>query len=271
MDGIGELFPDLLGHQFPVGSPPAVYALFHVAYQQVLEITGIAVCDKRFEIIPLHPGGVLELVKQEMLEPDSQFLVDEGSVRTVYYPLENLVGIIQAEYILLFQEVPEFLGEIRSDTQVAGLLQEYLCGIVGLQAPVVYRYQPGNGGKQEILEGRIPWLVSLPEPRTEILRLVAEGFRKFGKRGTGVQGFEFAKDPGHEAPGSVGRGDSVLKEGILHGLGRGLDLCDICSDHLPEPCLHPGQVLLGIYRFFIDPVLFHDRTVFIRFQPFRHV
>ena len=56
-----------------------------------------------------------------MLEAYAQFLVDERGVGSIDYVLENDVGVVQAEDVLLLHKVPELAGQVGSYAQVVDL------------------------------------------------------------------------------------------------------------------------------------------------------
>ena len=67
--------PDGSGHvsvktscSFPVWIPPAVDGLFHITHDKAFTVIGQAVLNQGFEIFPLQPGSILELIDHEMLE-----------------------------------------------------------------------------------------------------------------------------------------------------------------------------------------------------------
>ena len=102
----------IFGHQLPVRAPPAVDALFDIPDKEILKALRVTVGDQGLKVVPLHSGSVLELVQEEMLEAYPEFLVDERSVGPVDDVLEQDVGIIDAEDILLQQKKLEFPAEL---------------------------------------------------------------------------------------------------------------------------------------------------------------
>ena len=116
-----EILCDFPRHEVPVRASPAVDALLDISYQEILEALGVAVGNQGLEVLPLHAGGILELVQEEMLEAYAQFLVDERGVGSIDYVLENDVGVVQAEDVLLLHKVPELAGQVGSYAQVVDL------------------------------------------------------------------------------------------------------------------------------------------------------
>ena len=113
----GKFSLHLARHHPPVGAAPAVDALLHVTHQKVLLSLRDTVLDERAEIVPLNPGRVLKFVQQKMLEPHSQLLVDERSVRAVDYIPQNHVGIVQTQHILLLHQRTELSVQISGNSQ----------------------------------------------------------------------------------------------------------------------------------------------------------
>ena len=108
---------NLARHHPPVGTAPAVDALLHIADKQILLPLRDTILDERSEIVPLNPGGVLELIQEEMLETHSQLLVDERSVRAVDYIPQNHIGIVQTQHVLLLHQSTELPIKVSGDTQ----------------------------------------------------------------------------------------------------------------------------------------------------------
>jgi len=101
LTGIWELLQKRGIQQFPVRAAPPVDTLLHVPDNQVSIAFRDTVGKQRTEIVPLYPGSVLEFVYKEMVEPDTEFLVDERRVASVDYPFENSVGVVNAQHIFL--------------------------------------------------------------------------------------------------------------------------------------------------------------------------
>ena len=107
----GELPLHLPSEQAPVRVAPSVYALFDVAHDEIIP-RGVGVPQQRQEIVPLQAGGILELVEQEMGIASPRLLIHERGVGTVYYLLQQAVGLVQRHHVLLFQQGVEFGFEL---------------------------------------------------------------------------------------------------------------------------------------------------------------
>ena len=61
--------------------------------------------------------GILEFIQQEILKADAQLFIDKGGVRPVDDVLEDRIGVINADDILLFLEIGERLAQFTRQTQ----------------------------------------------------------------------------------------------------------------------------------------------------------
>ena len=78
--GPGELAVDSV-EQAPVARTPAVYALLHIAHDEVLGVhMAHALLQQYLEVLPLHGGGVLELVYHHVLQLRAYLLKDKRRV-----------------------------------------------------------------------------------------------------------------------------------------------------------------------------------------------
>ena len=114
-----KIFLDFLGKNLPVAVSPAIDALLHIAYDKVVAALRDTVLEQRQKVIPLNPGCILELVQKEMTVAKASLLVDERSVRTGDDVTKYGVGVVDAEYILLFKKLREsFLQLLGNDKDV---------------------------------------------------------------------------------------------------------------------------------------------------------
>ena len=81
--GVGKLLLDV-GQQAPIAVAPAVDALLHVAYNEVLSVLAAhRLLQQHLEVLPLHGAGVLELVNHDMFQLRAYLLEDKGRVAAV--------------------------------------------------------------------------------------------------------------------------------------------------------------------------------------------
>ena len=68
--------------------------------------------DTRIKVQVRSPKYLYRLVQKEVLVPDAEFLIDEGGVRTVYDASQDHVGVVQAQDVLLLEQLLDSLGQV---------------------------------------------------------------------------------------------------------------------------------------------------------------
>ena len=136
--GMGELAVDGI-QQPPVTGAPAVDALLDVANDEVLGVRmAHALLQQHLEVLPLHGGGVLELVYHDVLQLRAYLLEDEWRVAVLDERVQQLLRVAEQESVGLFVHQPHLpldasqqpkLVEVAQD-EVGRLEQPVLAGTV---------------------------------------------------------------------------------------------------------------------------------------------
>ena len=131
--GTRKVLAHFVRQKGPVGIAPAVDALLNITHDKVLVVIGIALLEKRPEVLPLYIGSILELVNKEILVAHTHLLVHEGSVAACDYVLEDDVRIVEHHHVLFFEKFPvgtiEFPGKAEAERHVA---QHPGCAVPGI-------------------------------------------------------------------------------------------------------------------------------------------
>ena len=176
--GIGKLLFDFGPKQLPVGIAPTVDALLYVAYDEVVA-GSVGVAQQGQEVLPLHTRGVLELVQQVIGITAARLFVDEGGVGAVYNVAQHIVGLVQRQHVLLFQQPGVLLFELARQTEGIDAPAHYGRGCIGggirllpcLDYPVAAEPQllkaflgPGLGGVESYRFRKLAELFALDSP-----------------------------------------------------------------------------------------------------------
>ena len=195
---------------------------------------------QRPEVIPLDIRGVLELIQEEIFIAHAHFLVDERRIGSVDDTVQDGIGIVQREHILLLLNLRKRFPQFLRHAQTVQLPLDNLRGRVFLisraeeckirvQRPFQHRLydreQPGLG---------------FGEPLLGIFGLFHERIR--GLDGT-VQVFGYGAQ---EAPVEVRELHAHALQSLLHGFHRRFQLLGIRFDDLFAADAEPVHGLLVI-------------------------
>ena len=125
-----ELLLDVV-EQSPVARAPAVDALLHVAHDEVgSSLMTHGFVEQHAEILPLHGGGVLELVDHHMLQLGADLLEDEGRVAAVDERVQQLLGITEQETVGSLVELVHLLLDAAQQAQLVEVAKGEVCRLV---------------------------------------------------------------------------------------------------------------------------------------------
>ena len=118
--------------QPPVGASPAVDALLDVAHYQAGTAGVHTVAEQGFEVVPLHPGGVLELVQQVVVQAGAHALVYKRCVAAVDDVRQEARGVRKQDQVVAAAVVPDLSLDVAQDTG-HGKISQYLqgCEVLG--------------------------------------------------------------------------------------------------------------------------------------------
>ena len=214
----GKVAEQVVAHQPPVRSAPAVDGLLDVAHHEIAATGSLAFPEEGTEIVPLHQRGVLGLVEHEMLVAVADFLIDERSVVVGDDPAEQVGGQLQQHHVVFPQVVVEYALQVAVDAQQIEILPDEAGGVAQFQGfaevgadPVEHRGQ--GGWFWETLDGGID-------------------LRSIGDAGLGLPGRPFLKD----SRGTAGLFPEII---VSHAAVR---------SQQPQPLLSDGHGLLLIGR-----------------------
>ena len=89
---------------------------------------GKAFGKQRLKGVPLHAGGVLELVEQDVVEFGSGLFIDEGSVGAVEQALEQGVGVGKQKAVVLSVLFADFGGDVGEQADLVEVLAGHAGG-----------------------------------------------------------------------------------------------------------------------------------------------
>ncbi len=237
--------------QFPVRSPPAVDGLFHIPHDEVVEAARLAVPEQRPEVLPLDGRGVLELVQQEILEPDTQLLIDEGRIGAVDDILEDGIGVVDTDDILLPLDLLEGLPEFPGDAEPIDLAPDQERGPILLVTVFEQVAERLQGPFQAAFQLHPELVLGLGEPLGGIRRILLESGRG---RYYGVPRTQclIPVELFHEAAVRFGRVDAVPGEHIQDRIGSHFYRRLIVLYQNIAALADRGEMLLGIDFSFVD-------------------
>ena len=93
--------------QLGVGIAETVDGLLDVADDKVVGVLGKCVGHQRPQVMPLHVGGVLELVDEQVGELHAEAFVDEWHLGVADYPCEEFSGVGNEHCVVFPEEFPE--------------------------------------------------------------------------------------------------------------------------------------------------------------------
>ena len=256
--------------QVPVGAAETVDGLLDVAHDQVVEAGRVAVVQQRAEVLPLDQGRILELVQEEVLETDAQFLIDEGGVGPVDDILEDGVGFVDAKDVLLLLDLGEGLPQFAGDTQPIDL------GDDEPGRPVLLVARPEQGAKgiqgpfQVAFQLQAVLVFALGEPLRAVRRLIQEGGRGFFDLRIGV-GVHVIVQRFQEAAVAVGGIHAVPLQDVEYRLrGRFHILYELLRDRLAR-LADFFEPALGVCLLLIDPETADGRLVILGLKAHGHI
>ena len=184
VDGGGaQVAVEIVAHQAPVGTAPAVDRLLDVAHHQVGVALGHAVGKQRAEIVPLQDRRVLRLVEQDVVVAVADLLVDEGRVVVGDDAAQQVGGLPEEHHVVLLQVFLEVTVNVGVDAQQMEVVADD-AGAVPDHVPDLIM---GDGGFDQVGEG-----VAVGEARERLPE-------RFGFGGFEIIGHPLGKNA-HRAP-----------------------------------------------------------------------
>ena len=237
--------------EFPVRPPPAVNGLLHVTHDEIVETAGLTVPEQGPEVLPLHGRGVLELVQEEVFEPHAQLLINERGVGAVDDILEDGIGVVNGNDVLLPLDLLEGLPELSGDAQPIDLATDQERRPVFLVAVAEKGTERFQRPFQAAFQLQAVLVLGLREPLRGIRRILHESS---GGRCHGVARSQFLipVELLHETAVALRRVDAFPPEHVQDSIGSRFHDFEIVLGQSVAPLAHRSQMLFGIDFSFVD-------------------